>query len=79
MVLPPGFEPSLRDPHSPVLTYNTKVASSLSTLIHSMSIAVPTPQESVEKGYGARTTIRTPDLLITNQLLYRLSYEGLIY
>ena len=26
--------------------------------------------------YGAPTKIRTPDLLITNQLLYQLSYKG---
>ena len=26
--------------------------------------------------YGAPTTTRTPDLLITNQLLYQLSYKG---
>ena len=27
--------------------------------------------------YGAPTTNRTPDLMITNQLLYHLSYKGL--
>ena len=26
--------------------------------------------------FGAGEVIRTPDLLITNQLLYRLSYSG---
>ena len=76
MVLPPGFEPDPQVPQTCVLTYNTKVASSLSTLIHSMSIVATTPRESAVKGYGAHTTTRTPDLLITSQLLYRLSYEG---
>ena len=28
--------------------------------------------------YGADEVIRTPDLLITNQLLYQLSYIGMI-
>ena len=73
MVLPPGFEPSLRDPHSLVLTYNTKVASSHSTIIRSMIIAVVTPRESVTKGYGAACRIRTDDLRITSALLYQLS------
>ena len=27
--------------------------------------------------HGAPTTIRTQDLLITNQLLYQLSYKGI--
>ena len=30
-----------------------------------------------EKHSGAGRRIRTPDLLITNQLLYRLSYTGI--
>ncbi len=30
-------------------------------------------------GDGALKQIRTADLLITNQLLYQLSYEGLCY
>jgi hypothetical protein len=29
-------------------------------------------------GFGAGEMNRTPDLLITNELLYRLSYTGLI-
>ncbi len=28
-------------------------------------------------GVGALRETRTPDLLITNQMLYRLSYEGM--
>ena len=73
MVPPLGFEPSLQAPQTRVLTYNTKVASSHSTLIRSMSIVVTTPQESAVKGYGAACRIRTDDLLITSQLLYQLS------
>ena len=33
-------------------------------------------QALISANYGAPTTIRTPDLLITNQLLYQLSYKG---
>ena len=73
MVLPPGFEPDPQVPQTCVLTYNTKVASSLSTLLYNSSIVVITPQESVMIGYGAACRIRTDDLLITNQLLYQLS------
>ena len=29
--------------------------------------------------YGANEETRTPDLLITNQLLYRLSYIGIVF
>ena len=34
-------------------------------------------QALISANYGAPTTIRTPDLLITNQLLYQLSYKGI--
>jgi hypothetical protein len=35
-----------------------------------------TPQEPVEETNGADERSRTADLLITNQLLYQLSYIG---
>ncbi len=31
-----------------------------------------------DRKYGAGTKIRTRDLLITNQLLYQLSYTGIV-
>jgi len=33
-------------------------------------------KDLIPSNYGAPTKIRTPDLLITNQLLYQLSYKG---
>ena len=41
-------------------------------MLESKSSALPTWRIP----YGAPTMIRTPDLLITNQLLYQLSYKG---
>jgi hypothetical protein len=73
MVLPPGFEPDPQVPQTCVLTYNTKVASSHSTLLRNKSIVVTTPRESVVKDYGAACRIRTDDLRITSALLYQLS------
>ena len=35
-------------------------------------------QMSYKPKYGASGRIRTPDLLITNQLLYRLSYTSIL-
>ncbi len=34
---------------------------------------------SLRKGDGAGTKIRTRDLMITNQLLYQLSYTGILH
>lgn len=73
MVLPPGFEPDPQVPQTCVLTYNTKVASSLSTLLYNRSTVVITPRESAMIGYGAACRIRTDDLRITSALLYQLS------
>jgi hypothetical protein len=33
----------------------------------------------LDQFFGAGEMIRTPDLLITNELLYQLSYTGLLF
>ncbi len=47
-----------------------------SSLNHSLDLLIRQLQVPISADFGADTKIRTRDLLITNQLLYQLSYAG---
>ena len=73
MVLTAGIEPTLSDPQSDVLPL------SLSQDKNSRSLRYCFIHKTIFEELCAGGGFRTPDILLTRQALYQLSYTGMMY